>query len=373
MATRGSIPKMMELAGIEMLPPDAGIPWIRRELTAGGARGEVVVARALGVLMNEWDPAGGLDPLAAAAPGPMVGRLAGMGIHGPLTVETQLDPAVQPFLHDHQIEGTPVLPGVMGVEAFAEAALAVFPGWRIDAVEDVSFQSPFKFYRREPRAVRVEAVFHPEGEDAVAVCRLMGSRTLANQEAPQITTHFTGRVRLTRRPLEPAAGLPPRAGGPSVTAEDIYRVYFHGPAYRVLARAWIDGSRIVGEMAANLPGNHHPPEQPLALEPRLLELCFQTVGLWELSMQSRMGLPHHAARVSPGRRLDLIEGTLYAVVTPHPEDQSFDADVVDAAGNRYLQLSGYRTVALAEGVNAEPLIGLRRQGGEDKELSATAD
>ena len=37
MATRGSIPKMMELAGIDMLPPEAGIPWIRRELTAGGA------------------------------------------------------------------------------------------------------------------------------------------------------------------------------------------------------------------------------------------------------------------------------------------------------------------------------------------------
>ena len=36
MATRGSIPKMMELAGIDMLPPEAGIPLIRRELTVGG-------------------------------------------------------------------------------------------------------------------------------------------------------------------------------------------------------------------------------------------------------------------------------------------------------------------------------------------------
>ena len=39
MATRGSIPKMMELAGIDMLPPEAGIPLIRRELTAGGRAG----------------------------------------------------------------------------------------------------------------------------------------------------------------------------------------------------------------------------------------------------------------------------------------------------------------------------------------------
>ena len=61
MATRGSIPKMMELAGIDMLPPEAGIPLIRRELTSGGTRGEIVVGQRLGVLLNEWDATGGLE------------------------------------------------------------------------------------------------------------------------------------------------------------------------------------------------------------------------------------------------------------------------------------------------------------------------
>ena len=67
MATRGSIPKMMELAGIDMLPPEAGIPLIRRELTTGGTSGEIVVAERLGVLLNEWDANGGLDPSAPEA------------------------------------------------------------------------------------------------------------------------------------------------------------------------------------------------------------------------------------------------------------------------------------------------------------------
>ena len=49
MATRGSIPKVMEIAGIDMLQPEAGIPLIRRELTAGTTRGEIVVAQRLGV------------------------------------------------------------------------------------------------------------------------------------------------------------------------------------------------------------------------------------------------------------------------------------------------------------------------------------
>ena len=50
MATRGSIPKIMEMAGVEMLPPEAGVAWIRRELTGHGFRGEVVAAGALGRL-----------------------------------------------------------------------------------------------------------------------------------------------------------------------------------------------------------------------------------------------------------------------------------------------------------------------------------
>ena len=116
MATRGSIPKVMAAAGIEMLPPEAGIAWIRRELTAGSYRGEVVVAGRLGLMMSEPDPAGGLDTAAisTSAAGPMAASVTGMGVYSGLTVETRLDPAAQPFLHDHQIESTTVLPGVMG-------------------------------------------------------------------------------------------------------------------------------------------------------------------------------------------------------------------------------------------------------------------
>ena len=44
----------------------------------------------------------------------MVGKVASMGLHHGLTIETTLDPKVQPFLYDHQIDGTPVLPGRHG-------------------------------------------------------------------------------------------------------------------------------------------------------------------------------------------------------------------------------------------------------------------
>ena len=369
MATRGSIPKMMELAGIDMLPPEAGIPLIRRELTTGGTSGEIVIAERLGVLLDEWDATGGLNPSApgawknSAAQGPMIGNAASMTLQRGLAIECTLDPAVQPFLHDHQIDGTPVLPGVMGIEAFAEAALYLLPGWHVAAIEDVNFLAPFKFYRKEPRAVTVEAIIYPQHDSLLAECRLTGRRSLPNQAEPQITTHFTARVRLTKQ--TPEAVTVPVLDAPEghiIEGADIYRLYFHGRAYQVVERAWWDGHRIVGLMAKGLPPNHLPSELATLMAPRLIELCFQTAGVWEMGAQGRMGLPQHIDCVSSSPLLlapESADARLYAVVTPDWDRGSFDAEVVDAKGNRYLHLSGYRTVAVSSAVDAGRLKALR--------------
>jgi len=362
MATRGSIPKVMEAAGIDMLPPEAGVPMIRRELTMGGTRGEVVIAERLGILLNEWDATGGLDPstveilMEKHPAGPMIGKIASVGLQRGFTMEKTLDPKVQPFLHDHQIDGTPVLPGVMGIEAFAEAASHLLPGWQVDAVEDVNFLAPFKFYRNEPRTVTVETAIRPQGDALVAECRLIGVRPLPNQAEPQVVTHFTARVRLTKQPhgaaTVPALGTP---AGHVIEAGEIYRLYFHGPAYQVVERAWWDGNRIVGLMSQGLRNNHHPSELHTAMAPRVIELCFQTAGLWEMGVQGRMGLPQQVHQVLMLRNPDIAEGRLYSVVIPYPDRRCFDAEVVDTKGNCYLRLSGYRTVAVPSAVDAEGL------------------
>jgi len=367
MATRGSIPKMMELAGIDMLPPEAGIPLIRRELTAGGTRGEIVVGTRLGVLLNEWDATGGLDPSALAASsellaaqGPMVGRITGVGIYSGLAMETTLDPTVQPFLNDHRIDGTPVLPGVMGIEAFAEAALCLHPGWHIEAIEEVNFLAPFKFYKDEPRTVMIRAMLYAQDEKLIADCRLFGRRKLAGQTEPQETTHFTARVRVSRQTPGAVTGPKPRLSAEAIVdAAHIYRVYFHGPAYQVLEKAWWDGEHMVGELMLDLPEECKPSERLTLFGPRLIELCFQTAGLWEMAAQSRMGLPWQVRGVSWLRAPQLADHhAFYALVTPHPAEGTFDAEVVDAEGNRYLRLDGYRTAQVPSNVDSEPLKAL---------------
>jgi hypothetical protein len=260
----------------------------------------------------------------------------------------------QPFLHDHRIDGTSVLPGVMGVEAFAEAALALLPGWSVQSVENVEFLAPFKFYRDEPRTVTVNVQIQRDGEMLVAACRLTGSRLLPNQTEPQTTTHFTGTVRLAKAMTAAVQEERPAPSGDGIDAQTIYRIYFHGPAYQVLDRVWTESDRALGEMKAALPPNHQPPELPLVTMPRHTELFFQTAGIHEIATTGRMGLPLHIDRVTLRQLAATSEGRTYAVITARENGAVFDGEVVDAAGHSLVSVEGYRTVALPGVVDTEP-------------------
>ncbi len=344
MATRGSIPKIMAAAGVEMLPAEAGVAWIRRELGAGLTDGEVVVAGALGALAAEPHDTGGIDPSSLTAEGPMVGEVVRASVHDGLVLQTTLDPATRPFLDHHRIDGTPVLPGVMGMETFAEAARLLVPDLHIAAIENVDFRAPLKFYRDEPRTVTVTALLHPDGDDLVAECRLSAERTLPGAGQPQRTVHFTGSVRLTANPPALADGEADSGGEvPALTPEQVYRLYFHGPAYQVVGSAWKRDGGAAARFAADLPPQT---DEPVLIGPRLVELCFQTVGLFEAGTDGVLALPLHVDAVhlngEPTERAGLV-------ATARPDGHGgFICMVRDDEGRLVLRVDGYRTVPLPE-------------------------
>jgi hypothetical protein len=185
---------------------------------------------------------------------------------------------------------------------------------------------------------------------------------LPGSEAPQRTVHFTGSVRLSRRSESDSGGqsllaVPVAEGRPALTPEQVYALYFHGPAYQVVGSAWRDDGGAVGRMAARLGDNHAPADAPTVIGPRLVELCFQTAGLLEAGKESRLALPRYVDRlvlmpdergtVAQGPAADDAGNAFYALARPaSAPGGGFDCTVIDGGGRIVLRLDGYRTVPL---------------------------
>jgi len=283
-----------------------------------------------------------------------------MGVHTGLVVDVELDPKRHPFLDDHRIDGTPVMPGVMGIETFAEVAAGALPGWRVVGFEDVAFHAPLKCYRDDPRTVTVTATFRPRGHEVVAECRLIGRRDLPGGSEPKETLHFEGTVvlRPDAPPAETAAVPEPVGGGAG--PEAIYQLYFHGPAYRVLEGVW-PAEPPVGLFDPDLPDDLPPDAGPALASPRLVELCFQTAGMWEIGVLGRFGLPASVERLRLGADPAEAEHPIRAVARPVDGGSTFDAEVVDANGTLLVALEGYRTVELPGAMDPGAVETLRSQ------------
>jgi hypothetical protein len=242
----------------------------------------------------------------------------------------------------------------MGTETFAEIASILCPGFGVAAVEDEEFLRPFKFFRMLPSTLHLAATAAPEGPEAggdLLVTATLSSVTQPRPELPPVVhLHFRARVRMTKaiRKMPKTSKRPPSAKTPLPIGRDaIYRVYFHGPAYRVLEGVQVDGETAWGLLAKDLPPNAEPPNASSLVAPRLVELCFQTAGIWEVSAKKRLALPAALASVRVfGDEEDAKAKRLWAVVTARDGGTSFDARVVDEAGNVFVELLGYRTVPL---------------------------
>ena len=107
----------------------------------------------------------------------------------------------------------------------------------------------------------------------------------------------------------------------------------------------------------------------MVVDPRLIELCFQTAGILEIGTTGRMGLPRRVDRVMALRDAATAKGRrLVAIVRPSQgsnghDGGAFDAYVADEAGNVYVSLEGYRTVEMPGGVDPNKRGPLQRAMG----------
>ncbi|HUR70023.1 MAG TPA: SDR family NAD(P)-dependent oxidoreductase [Candidatus Thermoplasmatota archaeon] len=240
MATKGSTLTVLKSMGVDSISTSEGVGAFLSEL-ARLDEPEVVLAKSLGAL--------------AQSPR-----------HGARLTLRASDAA----LNDHRVDGVPFMPGVLGLQAFADAAGSVH------GFEDVHWAYPVKLLRDQDVEASVSL--------AEAGAKLT---TVPPGPLKQERTHFT--ARLLHAPAPPPA--PASAQGAAWTWERIYPPFFHGPAFHVLKRATrigFDGIEVEGRK----------PAAGISEMAATLEGALQSLGLWGLAVGRSMALPERVRRVT---------------------------------------------------------------------------
>ena len=318
MAVRGGMQHLLESRGVDLLPADAGASLLV-DLIAAGTSGELVVA-------------GGLGNFDEQVAHPILERMFYDG--DAVVCEARISKERSPWILDHAIDGTPVLPGVVGLELMAAAASRAAPGLALVGADSVAFSTPFKLYGDAESVAVVRA--ERTGPHSVA-CTLTSRREARGGRIIE-AEHFSATIQLEHAPdVEP---LPPAfffAEDP-VDKAAIYRRFFHGPGFQVMDEV---GAIAANGLIADAVVDHSALGEGLLTRPLLLETAFQAAGLHRMAVEAQMALPESVEGVRwMGEASD---GDRLGVMVQVRDDGAYDIDI-DGTSGAVLRVRGFRMV-----------------------------
>lgn len=86
-----------------------------------------------------------------------------------LVVDVELSTDTDPYLNDHVFQGERIFPGVMGLEAIAQVAMALLETSKIPVFEDVQFNRPIVVSDASPLTIRIAALVRESGKVEVVL------------------------------------------------------------------------------------------------------------------------------------------------------------------------------------------------------------
>ncbi|WP_431772426.1 type I polyketide synthase [Streptomyces cucumeris] len=224
------------------------------------------------------DPAAGGADVTAAGLGalghPLLGAAAEVAGSGELLLSGRISAHSHPWVADHAVADTVLLPGA----AYVELALRAGDQAGCSLVEELTLQAPLVLPTSGGVALQLR-VGAPDdtGRRGVDVF----SRPEDAPDAPW-TLHATGALADERaEPLPGSLMEWPPAGAEPVDVEDLYERfsasgYGYGPAFRGLRAAWRRGRELFTEV--RLDADQQPHSAAFGIHPALLDAALQ--GLW---------------------------------------------------------------------------------------------
>ncbi|WP_345327255.1 SDR family NAD(P)-dependent oxidoreductase, partial [Kitasatospora aburaviensis] len=246
--------------------------------------------------------AGTLGDVSSAGLGavghPLLGAAVGLAEADGMLFTGQLSLRAQPWLADHAVLDSVLLPGT----AFVELAIRAGDEVGCGRVEELTLEAPLVLSRESEVQLQLSL-----GEADAA-----GRRALAVYSRPEGGTSAAQQpwVRNASGTLLPDDGRDPApadlrswppAGATPVPVEGVYpelaaRGYAYGPAFRGLRAAWRLGEEIFAEVA--LAEDDHAAAARFGLHPALLDAALHALGLVEGAGRGGVGLPFSWSGVS---------------------------------------------------------------------------
>ncbi len=278
-----------------------------------------------------------------------------------LRAHRTIHPQTDLWLGDHVIEGTPLVPGVLGVEMMVEAARLLFPDFHFVGVDDLRILLAVKILKNRPVTLQISAQAHSarRPDDRVVLVRIE-SDFIDPQGRPlgETRRHYEATVLLSRVKPSPArtqVSIADSGAGKELSGVDIYgegKLLPHGPVFRVLRtmRTMADGSAVgsVAPISENLLcpalNGHRFSTLPLARE-----AGFQVAGLWAILKPGILSLPHGCRRLrhfgAPPANTRLLARTTNFRVSDDAIE--CDLEILAEDGTVYDRMEGYYAVSVA--------------------------
>ncbi|MER6128543.1 SDR family NAD(P)-dependent oxidoreductase [Streptomyces sp. NPDC001795] len=188
----------------------------------------------------------------------------------------RLSLSTHPWLADHAVSGTAILPGT----AFLELALLAADRVDCHTVEELTLEAPLVL--PEQGAVHLQVTVGEPGEQGVRGVTVHSRPDDAPDDEPW-TRHAVGQLTPATPPDDDAPlGVWPPEGAEEVAVEGLYDRFAeggfaYGPAFQGLTAAWKLGQDVYAEV--ELPDGAAADAARYGLHPALLDAALQTVGL----------------------------------------------------------------------------------------------
>ncbi|WP_328722905.1 type I polyketide synthase [Streptomyces sp. NBC_00247] len=264
--------------------------------------------------------AGGLG--MAAERHPLIGAALWMADEDKLVLSGRIALNAQPWLADHAVAGTVLLPGT----AFVDLAIRAGDHTGLDQLDELTLQAPLVLAGRA--GVQLQVVVDAPDEEGRRALAVHSRPEPGSDDAPvhQWTLHATGVLGHAEGPATPPADTDwPPAGAEPVDLTAAYdtlaeRGFQYGPTFRGLRALWRAGQEMFAEVAL-------PKDVPLGefgIHPALLDAALHPLALAE---DGRLVLPF----AWTGVRLHAVDASVLRVrITP--EGPGTALSLADASG-----------------------------------------